>query len=103
MTNEAAAIVIAEFNEAIAELESIIAWDVILAWDNGLAVRLVDGNVAATSIVNATSFGNGIDQELPVVTNGHGQRAKPIRRKDAVHFEVKKLRSLIATLEGRVD
>lgn len=110
MTNktEAYAAVIAEFNEAIADLESIISNDTILAWNNGLAVRIVDGVASACGIAHATSFGYSLGPndpavELPVVTNGHGQVAHPIRRQDAIHFEVKKLRQLIANLEGRAD
>ena len=112
MTNPAlAAKIAADFIQSAEELEAITARDYILAWDNGLAVRLDEGNTngRVTNIENATQIvseeqARTMPEEAwaftPIVRNGHNEQAKIVTRFAAAQRQAAELRRLAADLSN---
>lgn len=80
--------------------------DVILAWENGLAVRRVvaEGrrvSYQAGSIHAAHDFTDWSTASYPPIINGHGDRAVPTTRRDAALKYAEELRKTRAEFEAR--
>lgn len=108
--------VLSDLKTCAAEIDAQLAADngddLVLAWDNGLAVKFYD-NVAravhsthAEAIVTpeqAAKMPEDAWAYIPNVRNGHGEQAKLMKRRDLLAAERVTVLGLIETFSARAD
>lgn len=105
---QATAEILSTFRALIAEIDATAGspdrTDLILVWDNGLAVKFFDGKPQAVGLLHAEAIvtreqAAKMPEEawayIPQITNGHGERARLLPRNVALVRERANLEALI--------